>query len=129
MPVGAHAPVTTGVTMAEGSLRGTRLGATSYENDVHVIPAERVLVTFECPRGHSTTVPFSTEAEEIPVLWQCRCGAEALQREATRPDEAPGRPARTHWDMLMERRTIGDLEELLEERIALLRADQRRKSA
>jgi hypothetical protein len=31
--------------------------------------------------------------------------------------------------MLLERRTIGDLEELLEERIALLHANQRRKSA
>lgn len=115
--------------MGEGSLRGTRLGATSYENDDHVVPAERVLVTFDCPRGHSTTVPFSTEADDIPVLWQCRCGAEALQRAATRPEEALSRPARTHWDMLMERRTIRDLEVLLEERLALLHADQRRKSA
>lgn len=115
--------------MAESSLRGTRLGATSYENDDHVTLAERILVTFDCPRGHSTTVPFSTEAEDIPVLWQCRCGAEALQRAATRPEEAPARPVRTHWDMLMERRTIKDLEVLLEERIALLRESQRRKTA
>ena len=48
---------------------------------------------------------------------------------SARPEEAPGRPARTHWDMLMERRTIRDLEELLDERLALLHADQRRKSA
>lgn len=115
--------------MTEGSLRGTRLGATSYENDGHVVPAERIVVAFDCPRGHTTSVPFSTEAEDIPVLWQCRCGAEALQRSAERPDAAPGRPARTHWDMLLERRTIRDLEELLDERLALLHANQRRKSA
>lgn len=115
--------------MSEGSLRGTRLGATSYENDDHVVPAERIVVSFDCPRGHITSVPFSAEAEEIPVLWQCRCGAEALQRAATRPEEAPGRPARTHWDMLLERRTIRDLEELLDERLALLHATQSRKSA
>ena len=114
--------------MAEGSLRGSRLGATSYENDDHVIPADRVVIDFDCPRGHVTSVPFSTEAEEIPVLWQCRCGAEALQRAATRPEEAPGRPARTHWDMLMERRTIRDLEELLDERLALLRGTSRRSA-
>ena len=30
--------------MSEGSLRGTRLGATSYENDDHVIPADRIVV-------------------------------------------------------------------------------------
>jgi len=64
--------------MSEGTLRGTRLGATSYENDEHVAPAERVLVSYDCPRGHTTVVPFSTEAEEIPVLWECRCGAHAL---------------------------------------------------
>lgn len=114
--------------MSEGSLRGTRLGATSYENDDHVVPAERIVVSFDCPRGHVTTVPFSAEAEEIPVLWQCRCGAEALRRAAERPDAAPARPVRTHWDMLLERRTISDLEELLDERLALLHAD-RRKSA
>ena len=121
--------MTTGGIMSEGSLRGTRLGATSYENDDHVVPADRVVVTFDCPRGHATSVPFSTEAEEMPILWQCRCGAEALQRDTTRPDAAPGRHVRTHWDMLLERRTIRDLEELLDERLALLHADQRRKSA
>jgi len=31
--------MTTGGIMAEGSLRGTRLGATSFENDDHVVPA------------------------------------------------------------------------------------------
>ncbi|MFM9134633.1 MAG: RNA polymerase-binding protein RbpA [bacterium] len=113
--------------MSEGTLRGTRLGATSYENDEHVAPAERVLVSYDCPRGHTTVVPFSAEAEEIPVLWECRCGAEGLQREASRPDAKAQRPARTHWDMLMERRTLDDLEELLVERLDLLR--DARKSA
>ena len=55
--------------MSEGNLRGTRLGATSYENDDHVMPADRVVVSFDCPRGHATAVPFSTEVEEIPFLW------------------------------------------------------------
>ena len=31
---------------------------------------------------------------------------------------------RTHWDMLLERRTIADLEELMSERLALLHAHQ-----
>ena len=114
--------------MSEGSLRGSRLGATSYENDDHVAPAERLIVSFDCPRGHVTTVPFSTEAEEIPVLWECRCGAEALQRSASRPDDKPTRHVRTHWDMLMERRTIDDLEELLDERLDLLRQGRRQSA-
>jgi hypothetical protein len=116
------------VGMSEGSLRGTRLGTLSYENDDRVVPADRLLVTYECPRGHSTTVPFYAEADDIPVLWECRCGAEALQVDHERPEDKPARPARTHWDMLMERRTIRDLEELLDERLALLHAS-RRKSA
>ncbi|MBU6312171.1 MAG: RNA polymerase-binding protein RbpA [Actinomycetales bacterium] len=114
--------------MSEGSLRGSRLGATSYENDDHVAPAERLIVSFDCPRGHVTTVPFSTQAEEIPVLWECRCGAEALQRSASRPDDKPARHVRTHWDMLMERRTIDDLEELLDERLDLLRQGRRQSA-
>ena len=32
------------------------------------------------------------------------------------------KPPRTHWDMLLERRTIPELQELLEERLDLLRA-------
>ncbi|MGI8870016.1 MAG: RNA polymerase-binding protein RbpA, partial [Mycobacteriales bacterium] len=36
---------------------------------------------------------------------------------------------RTHWDMLMERRTIADLEEVLAERLELLRERRPRKSA
>ncbi|HWD79100.1 MAG TPA: RNA polymerase-binding protein RbpA, partial [Kribbella sp.] len=31
------------------------------------------------------------------------------------------KPARTHWDMLRERRSISELEELLAERVELLR--------
>ena len=114
--------------MGESTLRGTRLGATSYENDENVVPAERIMATFECPLGHLTTVPFSAEAEEIPVLWECRCGAEALRRDAQRPEPQPGRHVRTHWDMLLERRTIADLEELLDERLALLRGPSRRSA-
>ena len=47
------------------------------------------------------------------------------------PDDRPERHIRTHWDMLLERRTIADLEALLKERIALLHASdsEQRKSA
>jgi len=116
------------VGMSDGSLRGSRLGALSYENDDRVAPADRLVVSYDCPRGHVTHVPFSVEAEEIPILWECRCGAEALRTATERPEDKPARPVRTHWDMLLERRTIGDLEELLDERLALLRATQRKSA-
>lgn len=106
--------------MAEGTLRGSRLGATSYETDVHVDFAARTLVTFVCTHGHSVTVPFSVEAEEIPAVWECRCGASALRRDSAAPAAKPVRVGRTHWDMLLERRSIEDLEELLTERLEVL---------
>ena len=37
-------------------------------------------------------------------------------------EEAEAKAPRTHWDMLLERRTRAELEELLQERLELLRA-------
>jgi hypothetical protein len=37
-------------------------------------------------------------------------------------DHSADKVARTHWDMLLERRSRAELEELLEERLAYLRA-------
>lgn len=104
----------------DGALRGSRLGATSYETDTHVELAPRQPVTYDCPNGHATTMPFSVEAE-VPAVWECRCGAEALLRHGDQPERKAVKPARTHWDMLLERRTVDDLEVLLTERLELLR--------
>ena len=102
------------------SMRGTRLGALSYESDAHIAPAERLIISYACPEGHRTVVPFSVEAEEIPFEWNCRCGRLATRPDTEAPEVKPTRHIRTHWDMLLERRTIADLEVLLEERLALL---------
>ena len=102
------------------SMRGTRLGYLSYETDTGIAPAERQVVSYECPVGHTTVVPFSVEAEEIPFEWNCRCGRIATRPDMNAPDEKPARHVRSHWDMLLERRTIADLELLLEERLDLL---------
>jgi hypothetical protein len=114
--------------MSERSLRGSRLGSVSLESEQSVEPAPRRMAHYDCPHGHVTAVPFSVEAE-VPPLWECRCGAEALLRDAQRPEAKPTRPPRTHWDMLLERRTISELEELLQERLELLRSGKLRKSA
>lgn len=119
--------------MADRSLRGTRLGAFSMESDVGVVPSERQLTTYVCPQGHRIELPFSIEAE-IPPTWECRCGATALLLGGSeQPQAKPARPVRTHWDMLLERRSIPELEELLEERLTLLRESRgekpRRRSA
>jgi RNA polymerase-binding protein len=108
--------------MSERALRGSRLGATSYETDAGVEVAPRQTVAYNCPRGHRFEVPFSVEAE-IPSVWECRtCGQTAIRVDGSVPDEKPVKPVRTHWDMLLERRSREELEEILAERLAVLRA-------
>ncbi len=109
--------------MSDKVLRGHGLGSASMESEVGVIAAARQVVEYVCPSGHVTSLPFSTEAE-VPTLWECRCGGEALRRDAERPEAVPTRHVRSHWDMLMERRTVAELEELLSERLELLRKGQ-----
>jgi hypothetical protein len=109
--------------MSERStLRGSRLVATSYEDERGVEFAERQRVSYTCPHGHAFEMIFSVEAE-VPALWDCpKCGAEALRIATDRPEEKVAKPARTHWDMLLERRSIDELQVLLDERLELLRA-------
>ncbi|HEX6931120.1 MAG TPA: RNA polymerase-binding protein RbpA [Streptosporangiaceae bacterium] len=110
--------------MAERALRGTRLGATSYENDRNTDLAPRQEVAFDCPKGHRFSVPFAAEAE-IPAKWECRvCGATATTATGDQPAAAKVKPPRSHWDMLMERRSISDLEEVLAERLAIIRGQR-----
>ncbi|RPF28424.1 MULTISPECIES: RNA polymerase-binding protein RbpA [Georgenia] len=116
--------------MAERSLRGMKIGANSMESEEGVDFAPRMMARYTCPDGHSFQLPFAADAE-VPPVWECRCGKEALLLDATKPEpKKPVKPPRTHWDMLLERRSIGELEVLLEERLELLRSGQaRRRSA
>ena len=108
--------------MADRALRGSNLGARSMESDENVVPSERQLTVYVCPEGHRTELPFSIEAD-VPEVWECTvCGDEALRLDGTRPEPKKGKPARTHWDMLLERRSVKELEVLLAERLELLRA-------
>lgn len=114
--------------MGERALRGSRLGAVSYENDHGTEFAPRHTAVYDCPNDHHFEVPFSVEAE-VPPTWECRfCGATALLVDGSAPESRKVKPARTHWDMLLERRSIPELEAILEERLAALR-DGHRKSA
>lgn len=108
--------------MADRSLRGTGLGAKSFEDEAGVEFAPRREIGFNCPREHHFTLVFAEEAE-IPALWECpRCGAESLRSDGVRPEAKEEKPVRTHWDMLRERRSIAELEDLLNERLDLLRS-------
>src|SRR5690625_3363748 len=108
--------------MADRVLRGSRLGATSYEADRNHDLAPRRGATYRCPRDHEFVVPMADDAE-APGVWDCRMhGLESELVNGTAPEAKPTKPPRTHWDMLLERRTIPELEEILEERLEELRA-------
>ena len=112
--------------MADRALRGSNLGARSMESDENVVPSERQLTAYVCPEGHRTELPFSIEAD-VPSTWECRCGLDAKLVDGPEPEAKATKPARTHWDMLLERRSIPELEELLQERLALLRESRGEK--
>ena len=98
------------------------MGAVSYETEYGAEPVVRNMASYVCAYGHEFTVPFAEEAE-LPSTWDCRLdGSEATLLDGPAPAEKKVKPARTHWDMLMERRTIADLEEVLEERLDVLRS-------
>lgn len=110
--------------MSDRVLRGTRLGAVSYESDRHTEFAPRLRAIYDCPAGHETVMPFAAEAE-VPPSWECRvCGVIGLLRDGEQPEAKKGKPARTHWDMLLERRSTAELEEVLAERLAVLHEHQ-----
>ncbi|MBO3129407.1 RNA polymerase-binding protein RbpA [Dermatophilus congolensis] len=107
--------------MAERSLRGTNLSALSMETDENVVLSERRISKYECPNGHISELPFSIEAD-IPPIWECRCGQEAKLADGPDPEHKPGKHVRTHWDMLLERRSEEELAEVLIERVNVVRA-------
>lgn len=112
--------------MADRALRGMTIGAKSMESEEGVEFAERITVIYECPLGHTTTIPMAKEAE-VPPTWECpECGQAAARRgESEEPeDDEPKKAPRTHWDMLLERRSVDELRVLLEERLTMLRSGE-----
>jgi hypothetical protein len=116
-------------------VRGSSLSQHSYESDEHVVPVATAEHSYHCPTGHVTTLRFAQNADEVPDVWDCpKCGRTAHQ-DQTAARRAAGSAAglalfsprtqsagKTHWDMLLERRSLAELEELLEERLQVLRS-------
>jgi thioesterase domain-containing protein len=112
--------------MADRSLRGMRLGSQSMQSEEGVEFSPRKKVTYRTEDGTAFEVVFAAEAE-VPETWDSpRTGQEGRlvddSGEIVETEQAEAKPARTHWDMLLERRTRAELEELLEERLQYLRA-------
>jgi hypothetical protein len=114
--------------MADRVLRGSRLGAVSYETDRNHDLAPRRTIRYACPKDHEFVVPFSDDAE-VPATWDCRLhGTPSKLIDGSEPETKKVKPPRTHWDMLLERRTIPELEDLLTERLQELKVRRSRSA-
>lgn len=102
--------------MSDRSLRGMRLGSQSMESEAGVEPASRQRVEYRTPEGESVFVTFAMEAE-VPQVWYTKTGQEAIIVDGEKPENPNEKHQRTHWDMLMERRTTEELEEILQQRL------------
>jgi hypothetical protein len=110
--------------MRNRSVRASGLGTKSFEGETGVEFAPRRTLGFDCTVGHHFGIVFAEEAD-MPATWDCpRCGEPATRSDGFSADAKDVKPVRTHWDMLRERRSIAELEELLAERLTLLRAGE-----
>ena len=105
--------------MTDYSVRGMRIGSASSPLQRATDLAPRRSASFTCPQGHQFEVSLAADAE-VPVLWDCRCGRVGVRDGAERPAGRAPRVARSHWDILLERRSRDELEMLLAERLAAL---------
>lgn len=111
--------------MADRALRGSGLGSKSLAEPSAVELAPRQEIGFDCAKGHHFDVVFAIEAE-LPTEWECtRCGEMARRSDGVQPEVKETKPVRTHWDMLRERRSIPELEDLLAERLDEIRGEGR----
>src|SRR6516225_1212091 len=103
-------------------MRGSRLGALSYETDRNRDLAPRQFTRYRTENGEEFEIPFADGAE-IPGTWECRNGmAGTLVEGGELAEPKKVKVPRTPWDMLRERRSIEQLEELLEERLEIIQS-------
>jgi hypothetical protein len=112
--------------MADRSLRGMRLGSQSLQSEEGVTFSPRQKKTYRSENGSTFDVVFAADAE-VPDTWESpKSGQEGRLLDENgvlvEQDDVETKTPRTHWDMLLERRTRDELEELLEERLVYLRS-------
>ncbi len=111
--------------MADRVMRGSRLGFVSYETNRNENLAPRKTARYRTENGDEFDMPFAIDAE-VPGTWLCRNGMEGTLIEGgdlAEPKKV--KVPRTHWDMLQERRSIEELEELLKERLEIIKSGRR----
>ncbi len=97
-----------------------RLGSQSMETESNVQPAPRQRVEYRTADGDRVFVTFAAEAE-IPRYGPRSPAREAYLVNGDSTADAEEEETRTHWDMLMERRSIEELEKTLEDRLEYYR--------
>ncbi|MFD1713308.1 RNA polymerase-binding protein RbpA [Amnibacterium flavum] len=117
--------------MADRSLRGMRLGSQSLQSEEGVVFSPRIVARYRADDGSTFEVTFSEDAE-VPENWTSpKSGKDGVLLEADGSpvvqEQVETKAPRTHWDMLLERRTRAELEELLEERLTYLRERRGKK--
>jgi hypothetical protein len=108
--------------MGDRVMRGSRLGFVSYETDRNHDLAPRQIARYRTKNGEEFDMPFADDAE-IPGTWLCRNGMEGtLIDGGDRAEPKKAKVPRTPWDMLRERRSIEELDELLNERLEIIKS-------
>ena len=108
-----------------GSRIGSRLGAVSYETDRNRDLAARQIARYRTENGEEFDIPLADDAE-IPGTWECRNGMQGRLIEGGELAEPKKvMVPRTPWDMLRDRRSIEQLEELLKERLEIIQSRRR----
>lgn len=115
--------------MAQQTMRGVRLGAQSLESEIGVDYSPRTKHAYQCKNNHLNEISLAQEAE-IPNTWQCRSCPETAHLltdgKVIKIEFDELKTPKSHFEMLLERRTKQELEEILKERLSYIKA--RRKA-
>ena len=120
-------PEQLGKIMNSEPVRGSRLGSSSSESIDGVTLSPRQTISYTCQNQHVSELIFAAEVE-IPDVWECKKCGQLAKRDgyvAYTEAEVVEKVARTHFDLLLERRSRDELEVILQEALADLK--QRRK--
>ncbi|MCV7255716.1 RNA polymerase-binding protein RbpA [Mycolicibacterium fluoranthenivorans] len=110
--------------MSNRVMKGSRLGGVSYETDRDHNLAPRQVARYRTDNGEEFDVPFADDAD-LPGTWACRNGQEGILINGEAAEQKPVKAVRTHWDMLLERRSVEELEDLLKERLEVIKTRRR----
>jgi hypothetical protein len=84
--------------------------------------APRVKIQFGCTHEHEFTLTFAHDAD-LPTQWDCpRCGQTASRLDGTPAPVVQTKPPLSHWDRLLQRRSLPELEQLLADRLQEIRS-------